>query len=325
MKTILEGSNEPIHFFGSRDEIFAVIVNNISLFLKHKHKVKKLYLNKEIDRCIGWEIYRSLQHIPWKQHQIKNNYTLIEDETNDIDYPSDYENFKRYVQNKRSNRIINAISVIIPCHNNTENTKKLLSKLIYQKINYYPETEIIVVESASTEDMSFLDQYPPSQIIVKHVSKPGVSHARNVGLDLARGDFIAFIDNDDDIADNYLHCIYKALREKNCYYDFCVITSCSDGNIIHDYSKIDLKDPIKQIWSVWQYAYNRRIINDIQFDETLIVAEDIDWLRKVLPEGTKKYKGTLIKEPLYFYKWANNENSLSHKFNRKEIKVRSEN
>lgn len=82
-----------IIFYGSEVEIFAIKVKDVDLFLKHKHRVKELYMNKEIDRCIGWEIYRSLHNIPFNEHIINARYIKILDETDDIDYPDDYEKF----------------------------------------------------------------------------------------------------------------------------------------------------------------------------------------------------------------------------------------
>lgn len=80
--------------YGSEDEIFAVKVENLDLFYAHKNKVKKLYLNGKINRCIGWEIYRSLNNISLEEHGITERYIKILDGTDDIDFPQDYETFK---------------------------------------------------------------------------------------------------------------------------------------------------------------------------------------------------------------------------------------
>lgn len=95
IKTIINTEAEDIKFFGSCVEIFAVKVKDLKLFYKHKSRVKKMYLDGEIGRCIGWEVYRSLNGIPFNQHIINSRYVHIEDETDDIDYPKDYEKFKR--------------------------------------------------------------------------------------------------------------------------------------------------------------------------------------------------------------------------------------
>lgn len=93
LDTIINTDTEDITFFGSEVEIFAIKIKDIKLFLKHKHIVKDLYINKKIDRCIGWEVYRSLHNIPFNEHIISERYIKILDETDDIDYPEDYERF----------------------------------------------------------------------------------------------------------------------------------------------------------------------------------------------------------------------------------------
>ena len=320
IKTIISNDNKDILFFGSEIEIFAIKVHNLDLFLQHKHRVKELYMQNTLNRCIGWEVYRSLYNIPFGMHQITQNYIKILDGTDDIDYPRDYENFKRKIQQHQENWIQNCISVIIPCYNNAENTKILINKLLKQK-EWYPETEIIIVENGSTEDMSFLDKYNPEKITILHEKIAGVSHARNIGLNKSKGEYIAFIDNDDDISENYLHLLYQQMRANNSQYDFCIIPATTDGKKLIDYSTIDTTNPLPKLWSVWHYCYNRRIIKNIRYNEKLNVTEDIDWLNRVIPKDKKNNGIVLNSEPIYFYKWINNINSLSHRANRKEIPI----
>ena len=95
INTIINTPTDEILFFGSHVEIFAVKVVNKDLFYQHKNRVKDLFLTGKINRCIGWEVYRSLNNIPFNEHKITNRYVYIEDGTDDIDYPEDYENFKK--------------------------------------------------------------------------------------------------------------------------------------------------------------------------------------------------------------------------------------
>lgn len=95
IKTIINTKTQDALFFGSHIEIFAIKIIDKDLFFAHKKKVKELFMKNKINRCIGWEIYRSMNKIPFNQHIITNKYYYIEDGTDDIDYPEDYEKFKK--------------------------------------------------------------------------------------------------------------------------------------------------------------------------------------------------------------------------------------
>ena len=129
------------------------------------------------------------------------------------------------------------VSVIIPVHNRADNTRKLLDKLMYCKKNH-PQTEIICVENGSDEDMSFLEEY---DIVLRHCEK-GVSRARNLALDIATGDYICFIDNDDWIGGYYLDVIYDAIKSNKDWY----IWQWYSDDTFDDMSDLDIKDPLKK-------------------------------------------------------------------------------
>lgn len=91
METIVNTETKDILFFGSEWEIFAIKIINTEEFYKHKNKVKRLYLDGKIKRCIGWEVYRSMHDIPFEEHVIGEDYIKILDGTNDLDGPADYD------------------------------------------------------------------------------------------------------------------------------------------------------------------------------------------------------------------------------------------
>jgi len=94
LKKIVETEAKDVLFFGSKDEIFAIKIKDRKLFFENKNKIKKLYLEGKINRCIGWEVYKSINNIPLDKHIIKERYIKILDGTDDIDFPKDYEKFK---------------------------------------------------------------------------------------------------------------------------------------------------------------------------------------------------------------------------------------
>lgn len=192
------------------------------------------------------------------------------------------------------------ISIIIPCKDRPESTKRLLDELCKQKLEY-PDTEIIVVENGCEADMSFIDDYD----VIHTYSKKGVSHARNKGLEISTGKYICWIDNDDMIAGDYLHTIYQAILHKD--YDWVVWKWAVDG--IDCQVNIDISNPLKSQWALWCYCIKKELYTK-KFDVNKKAGEDF-LIFEIL-----KGNGFLIDKVLYHFTWEGNEDSLSHLFNK---------
>lgn len=228
------------------------------------------------------------------------------DETDDFDYPTDLEHFKQATGYKCPEKSF--VSVIIPYYKAKEWCEPLLDKLIYQKNKYYPETEIVLVHDDPTEDSSWLDKFENDIKIFKNKENKGVSYSRNVGLDNSNGDYIHFVDSDDDITDNFLHIIYTNMRKG---YDYCLYRwLCNNKVTMGDMHK----DSLLWNWAVWGYTLHRAVIGNTRFDENLKCAEDIDFLRKIIYPHLNR---GLVETPIYIYNTAN-DNSISHRINRGE-------
>ena len=90
------------------------------------------------------------------------------------------------------------ISVIVPCYNADRYLSVCLESLRAQR---EPEIEMILIDDGSTDATSaLLDSFariePRAQVV--HVHNAGVSAARNLGLSMASGRYIAFVDADED-------------------------------------------------------------------------------------------------------------------------------
>ena len=89
------------------------------------------------------------------------------------------------------------LSVIVPVYN----AEKYLDRCVRSIVNQtYKNLEIILINDGSTDRSGAMcDEWADAdaRIQVVHSENHGVSHARNMGLDLARGDWITFVDNDD--------------------------------------------------------------------------------------------------------------------------------
>ena len=228
------------------------------------------------------------------------------DETDDFDFPTDYEHFLQATGYKGLEN--SWVSVIIPYYKSKQWCEPLLDKLVYQKNKYYPETEIILIHDDPEEDSSWLDRFKDDVKIFKNEENKGVSYARNVGLDNSNGDYIQFVDSDDDITDDFLHIIYTNIRKG---YDYCLYRWVFDDKVtegdIH-------KDSLLWNWAVWGYTLTRATIGNVRFDEKLRHGEDIDFLRKIIYAHLNR---CLVDKPIYIYN-LKNENSITHKINRGE-------
>ena len=109
------------------------------------------------------------------------------------------------------------LTVIIPVFNTMEYLKKCLDSIVNQTLK---EIEIIVVDDASTQDIySFLKREYPKAESIKYIRnnqslKPG--GARNKGIKIAQGKYIAFCDSDDwlDLNTYNIICVQKWFNGK---------------------------------------------------------------------------------------------------------------
>ena len=111
------------------------------------------------------------------------------------------------------------ISVIVPVYKVEQYLDNCINSLLAQT---YKNLEIILIDDGSPDNCpAICDEYAKkdSRIIVVHKQNEGVSVARNVGINIAKGNFIAFVDSDDSIEPN----MYEKLIEKQQTEDFDLV------------------------------------------------------------------------------------------------------
>ncbi len=95
------------------------------------------------------------------------------------------------------------ISVIIPTYNRCWILKEAIDSVLSQK---FTDFEIIVVDDGSNDATSVLLSAYEDQIITIHQENRGVSAARNAGILIAKGNYVAFLDSDDKWLSEKLSC-----------------------------------------------------------------------------------------------------------------------
>lgn len=191
------------------------------------------------------------------------------------------------------------LSIIIPYYKTLELTKKLLNILIPQLNN---KIEVILIDDGCNEDWS---NYP---IKVINQKNGGVSKARNTGLNNARGQYITFIDSDDEITQDYIE---KCLKKSYGGFDYCLFSWKATGRLQGQYIIKD--NPPSWNTSVWNCIYNRQAIGNIRFNENKQINEDTEFNQKV-----RKGKKANIEDILYIYNSGRN-GSLTTRYSKGEI------
>lgn len=113
------------------------------------------------------------------------------------------------------------ISIIIPVYNAAEFLRTTVQSVLSQD---YRDFEIILVDDGSTDKSGEIcDNLAAefNQISVVHKTNGGVSSARNTGIELARGEYLMFIDSDDEIDKWMLGDLVKEIEEKKADKVFC--------------------------------------------------------------------------------------------------------
>lgn len=124
------------------------------------------------------------------------------------------------------------VSVIVPVYNTERYLESCLRSILNQT---YPAFEVILVDDGSTDGSpAICDSFACDRVRVFHQKNAGVSHARNIGVEAAKGDYIAFVDSDDIVHPKYLEVMMNGFRE-NCGISLCVHRRfCSDSELFFD-------------------------------------------------------------------------------------------
>ncbi len=201
------------------------------------------------------------------------------------------------------------ISVIIPVYKVEKYLEKCLDSVINQT---YKNLEIIVVDDGSLDKCpEICDRFShkDSRIKVIHQSNKGLSEARNAGLDIFKGEYVAFVDSDDYVEKDYIEYLYNLLLENKSEISCCQYTKIDESyNIIYK-KKSDKKiicgaenclislisDKIITN-TAWGKLFKRYFFNNIRFKGKAY--EDIQTTYKILVRCKSLINGDKAK---YYY------------------------
>jgi len=201
------------------------------------------------------------------------------------------------------------VSIIIPVYNVEKYIKKCLDSVISQTLK---DIEIILIDDGSTDSSGEIcDEYAgkDDRIIVIHDTNHGVFHARNKGLDIARGEYIGFVDSDDYAESDMFEYLYNLAIENKADAVQCGVTECYKSHMIaqknQDYFKItDGKDYLRHILdgrysslSIFCKILKNKVIEKVRFKDYRI-GEDAVFLTET---AFRVKKAVITCMPKYYY------------------------
>lgn len=183
------------------------------------------------------------------------------------------------------------ISVVIPIHNGAAWISQTLDSILAQT---YQSFEIIVVNDASTDDLSsVLAPYSDSRLRVEYLSRNvGVSAARNHGIQLAQGPFIAFCDADDicepERLERQLAFLKSSADISLCGSAFTCFSEAGDqGMITHPLTNAAIRKGLMQgnCFGLSTVMARAATLQKHMFNANLRVAEDYDLWTRIAADG----------------------------------------
>jgi glycosyltransferase involved in cell wall biosynthesis len=207
------------------------------------------------------------------------------------------------------------ISVIVPVYNVEQGIGRCIDSVMNQS---YSDWELILVDDGSSDRSGALcDEYAArdTRIRVVHKENGGVSMARNLGLDMAQGEWVVFVDGDDTISPNHLKLI-KEHAEHDIIVFGMVIENYTESGKLHYSECILISEeyvkPINKLYEDYTLilrslnlessackGYRRDIIelNGIRYNNDSICFEDFDFVLRYL----SCCKGTFCSVPYIAY------------------------
>lgn len=229
------------------------------------------------------------------------------------------------------------VSIIMPVYN----SEKYLPKAIESVLNQtYKDFELLLVNDGSKDNslsmcQAFADRDNRIRIINKE--NGGLCSARNAGLDNATGEYIAFIDNDDEFDERYMEIAIKNLKEFDCDIFRCNrlrVQIYDNGNTKQDIGGVpnNITEPyvidaeglfadyynIKKsgaMYGIWNGVYRAELFANIRFNTDIRFGGE-DWLINLqLYEQAKRV--VFVNDALYiYYRRLGHSTSTKFDFNR---------
>lgn len=204
------------------------------------------------------------------------------------------------------------ISVIVPVYNVEAYLERCVESILQQTYTHF---ELILINDGSTDSSGQICDHLASQyenIKVYHIENAGVSNARNMGIQLATGSWVTFIDSDDFVTQDYLATLASAVEGVNVGFVIAPLHHIKNG-IVTDLpshsGKTELwstEETMKELLMTTRTSFfpvaklfKRDLLADEKFNTNYHLAEDALFLTELLLKT--RCSCVFIDKPVYFY------------------------
>ncbi len=190
------------------------------------------------------------------------------------------------------------ISIVVPTHHRAHLLERCLSSIKEQAGNL--SVEILVISDAidPATDMTCAQWLEPQDVYLRRNGPPGPSASRNLGLKLAQGRYVLFLDDDDSLEPGYfaqLQSRPELLAHLPVYTDCKVVTESrpSTGPVPIGEEAMDLREQLNVMVYIKNqvpfscFLFPRLLLDDLRFDEHMRAYEDwefvLSFLQRAVP------------------------------------------
>ncbi len=208
-----------------------------------------------------------------------------------------------------SNKSEILVSIIIPVYQAKDTLKECVLSCLNQKDINEDELEIILIDDGSTDGSDKicdeLSEEYSGRVCAYHIPNGGVSNARNLGVEKAKGRYITFVDSDDKVLEDYLENMLRVLDDATVLVDETGFDVGSGKLSGYQYLENYL---ITGNSHVWGKLFLLKTIQDnsIRFKDSLTIGEDLLFLMDLALSQGKDHTIKCIDKRDYIY--TDNEN-----------------
>lgn len=220
------------------------------------------------------------------------------------------------------------VSLIIPVYNSETKLESCIKSVLKQT---YKDFELILVDDGSTDhSLDICRRFEKSDARVRAISQKnsGPSAARNKGIENAKGQYIQFIDSDDQIVDTMVEDLVDSMEKNNVDMVVCGIREQHPDHIHDIMPLISGKVMVNQLGKVYPEIFQNFILNapvnklykkekiQSMFPEDLSLGEDLIFNLEYLKNSSSLF---FLKKIYYYYEIV--EGSLNRRYREDSIEI----